>query len=279
MIYTRICPQCKEELTYKYKCSWKKAEEGNKICRPCTRKNYCNSEKGREKMASTIWKPRYGKDNSFYGKKHSKKTKKILAEKCPNSGRDNGMFGKNVYDVWTEKYGKKEANKRMSNAKIKWSEASSGKNNPMYGKPSPQGSGNGWSGWYKGWYFRSLRELSYVINVLEENNLEWVSAEKKKFTIPYKDWDGTSRTYRADFFVENKKLVEVKPNRLKQAITNTLKASAAKKFCKKNGYEYEMVEAKRMKNDQILDLYKKGLIKFIDRYEVKFKERYLDGKK
>ena len=63
------------------------------------------------------------------------------------------------------------------------------------------------------------------------------------------------------------------------AVTNTLKAAAAKKFCKKNGYEYEMVEAKRMKNDQILDLYKKGLIKFIDRYEVKFKERYLDGKK
>jgi len=73
-------------------------------------------------------------------------------------------------------------------------------------------------------------------------------------------------------------MVEIKPNRLKQAITNSLKAFAAKKFCKKNSYEYEMVEAKRMKDDQILDLYNKGLIKFIDRYEKKFEERYLDGK-
>ena len=279
MIYTRICPQCKNKIEHKHKVSWKKSVKEKRVCLKCRSKNLFATKEHREKMASTVWKSRYGKDNPFYGKKHSKKTKKILAEKCPRYGKDGGMYGRSFYDVWVEKHGKEEANERMVQYKKKMSKSKSGKNNPMYGKPSPMGSGNGWSGWYKEWYFRSLRELSYVINVLEENNLEWISAEKKKFMIPYKDWDGTSRTYRADFFVENKKLVEVKPNRLKQAITNSLKAKAAKKFCKENGYEYEMVEAKRLKDDQILDLYKKGLIKFIDRYEAKFKEKYLDGKK
>jgi hypothetical protein len=36
----------------------------------------------------------------------------------------------------------------------------------MYGKPSPQGSGNGWSGWYKGKYFRSIMELSFIVEYL-----------------------------------------------------------------------------------------------------------------
>ncbi|MBR4316812.1 MAG: hypothetical protein IKP65_07630 [Alphaproteobacteria bacterium] len=45
----------------------------------------------------------------------------------------------------------------MIELKKKYSEKSKGKNNPMYGKPAPKGSGNGVSGWYKGWFFRSLR--------------------------------------------------------------------------------------------------------------------------
>ena len=53
----------------------------------------------------------------------------------------------------------------------------------MFGRPTPQGSGNGWKGWYKGWFFRSLKELSYVVNVLEPNGDIWESAENIK--IPY----------------------------------------------------------------------------------------------
>jgi hypothetical protein len=279
MIYTRICPQCKKEIQHKHIISWKKSVKENKICFRCTRKNYCNSEEGRKKVVSNFGEPKSGKDNPFYGKKHSKKTRKLISEKCSRIGKDNGMYGKSVYSVWLQKYGEEEANNRMVKYKNKQSILNSGKNNSMYGKPSPQGSGNGWSGWYKEWYFRSLRELSYVINYLEKNNMKWETAEKKIFTIPYRDYDGKDRTYRPDFFVENKKLVEVKPGKLRQAVTNSLKEAAAKKFCKKNGYEYEITEAKRMEDDQIVGLYKKGLIKFTDRYEKKFKEGYLDGGK
>ena len=43
----------------------------------------------------------------------------------------------------------------------------------MYGRFSPRGSGNGWSGWYKEWYFRSLLELSYMINETKFNMGYW----------------------------------------------------------------------------------------------------------
>lgn len=268
-MFKRNCHECNKEIFYGSKNAKRTAENRKSLCKSCCK---------------------LGKRNSFYGKKHKKSTikkiseissKQIRSEKSKKSqsakmsGSKNSMYGKTVYGTWVEKYGKQEANKRYKQMVSKQSENTKGSNNPMYGKPSPQGSGNGWSGWYKGWFFRSLRELSYVINVLEENNMEWISAEKKELTIPYKDWDGTSRTYRADFFVENKKLVEVKPNRLKHAVTNSLKAKAAKRFCKKNGYKYEIVEAKMMKDDQIMDMYEKGLIKFIDRYDKMFKKRYL----
>ncbi len=277
MVYKRICPQCKKEVIHKNKISWTKSVKEKRICISCTHKNLYKDEEYRKKMAD-CQKSLYGEDNPFYGKKHSKETKKILSQKCRKNGKDNGMYGRSVYSVWVKKYGKEEANKRMERAKIKWSKASSGENNPMYGKPSPQGSGNGWSGWYKGWFFRSLIELSYMINVIEKNNLKWVSAESKKFAIPYLDWDGKNRNYFPDFFVNDKILVEVKPNRLKNSARNILKAKAAEKFCKNNGYKYEITDAVKIENDQIIDLHSKNLIKFTERYEEKFKERYLNGK-
>ena len=72
--------------------------------------------------------------------KHSNETLRIISEKC-------------------------KGYKHSQEALIKISNASKGKNNPMYGKPSPQGSGNGWSGWYKGIYFRSLLYSSFMSSI------------------------------------------------------------------------------------------------------------------
>lgn len=47
--------------------------------------------------------------------------------------------------TFEEIYGKEKA----VELKEKLSERFSGEGNPMFGKPSPEGSGNGWSGWYK----------------------------------------------------------------------------------------------------------------------------------
>ena len=268
-MFKRICNKCNKEISYGSKNAKIRADNRKSLCKSCCK---------------------LGKRNGFYGKKHKKSTikkiseissKQIRSEKSKKSqsakmsGSKNSMYGKTLYDHWVDKHGKEEANKKYKQMVSKQSEKAKGKNNPMYGKPSPQGSGNGWCGWYKRWFFRSLRELSYVINYLEENNLEWISAEKKKFTIPYVDWNGTQRTYRPDFFVENKFLIEIKPNKLKSGITNKLKAEAAINFCKKKKWDYQEIEPRRFTTEEIIDLYKKKKIKFLKRYEQKFKEKYL----
>lgn len=265
----RNCPECNRNIFYKDLKSKDIGEKNKSLCKRC-----CH----------------LGEKNGFYGKKHKKETikklseissKQVRSEKTKRSqskkmsGSNNSMYGKSVYEHWVDKHGKIKANEKYRRMILKQSKNSKGKGNPMYGKPSPQGSGNGWSGWYKNWYFRSLRELSYIVNYVEKNKLDWVSAECKKFAIPYKDWDGTDRNYFPDFFVDNKILVEVKPNKLKKAVTNSLKRKAAEKFCKKNKYKYEEVDPRKFNSEEIINLYNSGMIKFTKRYDKMFKERYV----
>ena len=147
----------------------------------------------------------------------------------------------------------------------------------MYGKPSPQGSGNGWSGWYKGWFFRSLLELSYMINVIEKNGWKWENAESKKYKISYMV-DDKERNYFCDFLIEDKTLTEIKPKNIRQSKQVLLKEEAAKKWCEEHNLLYKIVcddEFNKLTFEEIKNLYNKGFIKFIDRYENKYKERYL----
>ena len=135
--------------------------------------------------------------------------------------------------TFEEIYGKEKA----AELKEKLSERFSGENNPMFGKPSPKGSGNGWSGWYKNFYFRSLLELSFLIR--EQRELK--SAESIK--IPYIDFDGTARTYHPDFICENT-LIEIKPKKLLGTATNKLKFEAGKKFCENNDFQFKILTGK-----------------------------------
>jgi len=157
--------------------------------------------------------------------------------------------------------------KLSEETKLKISKATSGKNNPMYGKPSPQGSGNGWSGWYKGWFFRSLMELSFMINVIERFNFKWESAENKKYKIEYKDWNNNERTYYADFILNEKYMIEIKPMKLHNSKSIILKKNAAIDFCKKNNLKYKLI-------DPIKILSKKDLINMIEIKDLKFLEKY-----
>ena len=140
----------------------------------------------------------------------------------------------------------------------------------MYGKPSPRGSGNGWSGWYKGWFFRSLRELSYVVGVLEKNMLGWRSAESRNLRMEYV-LDGRSRTYFADFLVDDSILVEVKPKRLMGSKQNLAKRESALRFCEARGWLYRMVDVRILEEDVIVDLYRRGVVKFTSKYEAKMR--------
>jgi hypothetical protein len=277
-LYNRICPGCKTELFYTIKGNRDRAEKNNIVCRDC------------EKEIRSI---KYtGVGNPFYGKQHTKEvknklkcsTKKFFSikkniEKWKNQatilkGSDNLMYGKTDYYWWEKKYGKEEADKREIKRKKKISIASSGKNNPMYGKPSPQGSGNGWSGWYNGWYFRSLHELSYMIKVIERFKLKWETGEQKKYLIPYTDWEGKKRNYFCDFIIDGKYLVECKPKKLHGSVAVQSKVKGALNFCGSK-LKYKLISPKILTSDEIMKLYKDGKIKFLKRYEDRFRQRYI----
>lgn len=54
-----------------------------------------------------------------------------------------------------------------------------------------------------------------MVNVIEKQKLQWRSGETKDLGISYIGWEGKPRTYFADFLVEEKCLVEIKPEKLK----------------------------------------------------------------
>jgi len=291
MEYKRNCPKCGKDLYYTSKYNRNALEKKGTLCMSCSsvikNKKHGNNKKFIERYGTKG--NNIGKDNAFYGKHHTEETKeKILKDRdysyaktkdfrkkqsINNSGIKNPMYGKTYYDIWISKYGKIEADKRQKEKIKKNSIASSGKNNPMYGKPTPQGAGNGWSGWYKGWFFRSLRELSYMVKEIERKNKKWRTAETKDLKIKYVDYKGSERTYVADFLVEEKDLIEVKPKKLKKSLTVRLKAKAARKFCKEKGLTYKIKDVKTLSEKEIKELHDKKIIKFTDRYEKKYNER------
>jgi len=217
-----------------------------------------------------------GKKNPFYGKSHDEKTINYLEEKGKEVWEEKIRPN---YEEWlkssgnSKKYEEKYGKEKAAEIKKVLSVKKSGENNPMYGRPSPQGSGNGWKGWYDGWFFRSLSELSYVLNVLEKNDLNWKSAEKKKYEVKYKHPDGSSKTYRPDFVVEDKYIVEIKPERLIDTPTVSRKARAANKVFE----DFRIRTAPDIDNATIKDLYKSKEIKFTSRYQDLFEKKFISN--
>jgi hypothetical protein len=275
-----ICDECGKEWDSALIYQIKGRENYNKdLCRGC---------KQRAQYKQGLRKDQSQRAGEGYSKKYKGKTLEeivgtdnaiIRREKISNAttGKKNPNYG----GIWhginpavnqkgktiDELYGKEKANR----IRVKLSKASSGENNPMYGKPSPRGSGNGWSGWYKGWYFRSLNELSYMINVIERFNLSWESAERKKYRIEYKDFNGTNRTYYPDFLIDEKYLVEIKPKKLWQSDNVKRKKEAAIEFCKNKNLKYKLTQSiKTLTFSELKILVENNEIKFTERYIEKF---------
>lgn len=75
--------------------------------------------------------------NPFKGKQHSEELKRRLSIERTGVwcvGKNNAMYGKTDHDVWTEKFGKAEADRRESDRRKKFSKSISGSSNPFYGK-------------------------------------------------------------------------------------------------------------------------------------------------
>jgi hypothetical protein len=288
-LFYRQCPKCSKQVSHTNKKNCNTAIRKGRLCASCAAKAVQNEPSFKKRMAEYKSEARRGENNPFFGKKHSEtsiakmKQSKLaymesdccvyrteeFKEKSKRVGQQNGMHGTTYYDRWVENYGEEKADRLMSDLRKRKSVETSGKNNPMYGRPAPQGSGNGWSGWYNGWYFRSIKELSYMIRVIEANNFRWRTAESRDLNIVYVDYDGRERTYRADFLIDEKILVEVKPRKLFDTPKNKRKKEAAIAFCKKNGYEYRMADVKPIDFVTMLALQENGHVVFLQRYQEK----------
>lgn len=275
-MFIRICPKCQNEVFHRTKYSRNQIQKQNRPCRKCSTISfplefYNNLNRNCPKCNEII-------TYSHMGDKTSAEKNKSTCKKCmDNSGKfiKGQTFPNKIsnYKNWTNKFGKEEADKRHEIFVQKQKFNNSGSKNSMYGKPTPIGSGNGWSGWYKEWYFRSLLELSYVIKIIERFNLKWESAESKSLTCKYQFY-GKERTYRADFLIENKYLVDCKPKKLQKSEENLAKQKAMIDFCKNKGLKFKFSDIPKLTINEIVNLYNSKQIKFLDRYEHKFKHKY-----
>lgn len=287
--FKRNCPKCNCEITYKSKYSLINANKKNSKCKSCGLKEIMTDEvkkrmSERVKGENNPMFGKFGELNPFFGKKHSKETKIKMHENRDYSvykteefrqkiskltkGKNNPMYGKSIYDVWVENYGKDIANEKMLEFKKKQSLNSSGEKNSMYGKPSPINSGNGICGWYKGWFFRSLLELSYMLYVIERFNLEWESGESEKYKINYL-MDGKRKNYFPDFVINKKYIVECKPKKLNLMSINQIKFEFAKKYCDDNGFIFKIRDVPKIKKEELLIMISDGLVVLTNKWKHK----------
>lgn len=224
-----------------------------------------------------VWVSKYGVKEA--NKRHSEWKKKrddTVARKRAAGEIKTSSWRKGIttYQLWLAKHGKDEADRRNVKMKKKMSRSSRGAGNAMFGKPSPSQSSRGGTGWFRGCFFRSLRELAYMMQ-MDDAGSQWISAED--ISIPYVVAK-TRRTYHPDFLVDGVKLIEIKPVRDMSYSMTKAKARAARRYCLNRGWTYHMVDPV-LDIDRIYREFIKGNVKFTVKYEDLFMDRYvMDGK-
>jgi hypothetical protein len=251
------------------------------LCKSCTTINYNKNrdpsihsrmvENAKIICSGKSMEERIGKEKAHEWKQ--KRSKASSGKNNPNYGGKycRGFADNPIFGTYEENYGLEKSKAMKENLSLKMK----GSNNPMFGKPAPQGSGNGWQGWYNKMYFSSILELSFMF-YCEENGIEFMlTSSKSEFKISY-EFEGSIRNYFPDFIINNDVLVEIKPSKLISTKINEAKFAAANKNLGSSKFKI-MTENDFpiLTFDKIRKMYYDGTIKFIDRYDKKFKEKYL----
>jgi hypothetical protein len=242
-------PQASE---YLYKCSYCTHSEHFRV------RNKQNAGKTLEEI--------YGKEKAIQLKKQRSEFNKNNPWRYKALNLCNTFFKKNK--TYEEIYGTEKSilikSKQSKSGKGKHSMLI-GPKNPQYGKPAHKLSGKSCKGYYKNIFFRSIHELSFIINVLEKNNIAWESGELKKHIIPYVTKHGIMRNYFPDFITE-KEIIEIKPAALINTEQNISKQQAAKIFAKQINKEYKIYTERDfdlLKQEQINTMLATNILKFI----------------
>lgn len=133
------------------------------------------------------------------------------------------------------------------------------------------------SGKYKKYFFRSMNELSFIVNYLEKKNIEAISGEKTK-GIKYFDQNNKKRTYFPDF-ITNKFIFEIKPKHFWLCDEVILKSQAAIEYANKNNLKFRLVKYPVIIKP-ILNKYFNNEIKFtktgLEKFTRIYKQKILD---
>ncbi len=179
--------------------------------------------------------------------------------------KDAFVNRKSQYDCWVISLGQEGADKRLAEYLTNHKRTRPrGAAHERYGKPSHQGTGNGWKGWYRGHYFRSLREACCMLS-LDQAGVEWQPGET--LSIPY-TFLGVQRTYRPDYVVGTQ-LLEVKPTRLHDTPRVSAKRVGAEAYCATKGLTYELVDV-AIDAEAVYEAWTTGLVRFDRDYESRF---------
>jgi len=87
-MYTRNCPQCGKELSYKGKSGLNRAIRNNSVCQTCNKKGKTRSEEARRNISEA----KKGEKHPNYGKTFSEESRRKLSER--QIGEKNHLYGK-----------------------------------------------------------------------------------------------------------------------------------------------------------------------------------------
>jgi hypothetical protein len=295
--FFRNCPDCNSKIEYKKREYKQAADKKGSLCKKCSMRELSNRPEIKEKSSrrmsgdknpgydGKIWKNRRHTQESIEKMRESKKilNPKFQTEEFKNkiseltSGEKNPMYGKSFYEIWVEKLGKDKADDRLKELKNNLKNKFSGCSNPMYGKVPSKNSGSGWNGWYNGIFFRSLHELTFLVNWVGRFNLDIESAEVSDLAIDYK-FKGSSRKYFADWLINKKYLVEIKPAKLIKTELNSAKFKYANEFCQSHNLIFKVIDPGIIHIESFLKLYKEEKVILTDKTKTKL-EKFLSNAK
>lgn len=260
-----VCPVCKKEFELSGKGSSRKLfcseyclmQKTVNTCEHCKKEfrrygfnRFCSlschtSVRNKTFSVKDTWKKKYG--DAWQERYVAWLTK--MSE--VTSGSQNGMYGRHHAAETNERIAKRTRGKtleeiygfeRAADMKRKMSKASSGKNNPAYGKVYMNG-GKSVKGYYKGKFFRSLLEYSFMKHLESQGFSLETDVDYENFVIPYR-FDDSDRTYRTDFYIPSKNIAyEVKPSYAVKKVSsiNEAKWNVAREHLQKQGIEFQVV--------------------------------------
>lgn len=195
----------------------------------------------------------------------------MSGEKNPMHGRHDHVHGlqraaqQRVGKTNVEIHGKE----RAADISRRTSVAVSGEKNPAWGKVYARG-GRSIKGWYKGVFFRSLFEFSFLLHVERSMGLDvQLDLDYEAHLIM---WSGG--TYRPDFGVPSRGLLfEVKPASLTKTPKNMAKFEAARAYCASRGLEFRVVTENDFPKLSFQELFDIEGVKWDERTFEYFKKR------